>query len=590
MEVYKKLKQVHVDQSEILNKRYNLYSVYRLVLALVIILSIYFYNQTTSSVILLCIFILIASFFVLLKFHQRIAWNKNLEQALAAVNSDELEFLSGNSIPFKDGAEFIDPSHTYSYDLDFFGKKSFYQHINRTATFKGSQALASDLLSIKNNRQIIETQLAIQELTSKIEWRQRLFALGRLKQDSSETVEQLLSWSQRPISKESRFLLISSWLTPSLTIISLLAYFFTPIAIFGNIGLLLFIANSVILGTRFQQIRQEIIPSTSIDKILRQYALIIAEIEGESFNSPLLIQLQSQLKKEGHGASKEIHTLSKLFSRMDLVQNIFGGPILNGLFLYHIHQLRFLNNWRSKYAGDIENWLQILGKFEVLNSWANFLMNNPSFSFPSINEKGKISFENLGHPLIDQPSRIANSISFNDHHFFILTGSNMSGKSTFLRTLGINMVLAGIGAPICASAADVYPLPVLVSMRLSDSLSDHESYFMAEIKRLKSITDQLNESKHFVLLDEILRGTNSDDKRTGTVGMIENMVQKQAIGAIATHDLEVCNIANKYPDTLTNLCFEVEMKNGQLVFDYKLRSGVCQNKSATFLMEQMDII
>lgn len=172
----------------------------------------------------------------------------------------------------------------------------------------------------------------------------------------------------------------------------------------------------------------------------------------------------------------------------------------------------------------------------------------------------------------------------------ILTGSNMSGKSTFLRSLGVNMVLGGIGSVVCASEANIHPLPVLVSMRLSDSLADSESYFFAEIKRLKQIMDALEDQPAFVLLDEILRGTNSDDKRNGTIEVVKKIIARKAIGAIATHDIEVCLTTNEYPETLTNQCFEVEIQNNDLHFDYKLRSGICKNKSATFLMQKMGVI
>jgi DNA mismatch repair ATPase MutS len=166
----------------------------------------------------------------------------------------------------------------------------------------------------------------------------------------------------------------------------------------------------------------------------------------------------------------------------------------------------------------------------------------------------------------------------------------MSGKSTFLRSLGVNMVLAGIGSPVCASAANIHPLPVLVSMRLSDSLSDSESYFFAEIKRLKQIMDALENQPAFVLLDEILRGTNSDDKRNGTIEVVKKVIAKKAIGAIATHDIEVCFTTNEYPNILTNKCFEVDIIADELHFDYKLRDGICKNKSATFLMKKMGVI
>jgi DNA mismatch repair ATPase MutS len=191
---------------------------------------------------------------------------------------------------------------------------------------------------------------------------------------------------------------------------------------------------------------------------------------------------------------------------------------------------------------------------------------------------------------LNPETRIGNEVSFHPQSFVILTGSNMSGKSTFLRSLGINMVLAGTGSVVCASEAHVHPLPVLVSMRLSDSLSDSESYFFAEIKRLKQIMDGLEVEPAFVLLDEILRGTNSDDKRNGTIEVLKKVIAKKAIGAIATHDIEVCLTTNEYPEILKNNCFEVEIKNDELHFDYKLREGICKNKSATFLMKKMGII
>ena len=166
----------------------------------------------------------------------------------------------------------------------------------------------------------------------------------------------------------------------------------------------------------------------------------------------------------------------------------------------------------------------------------------------------------------------------------------MSGKSTFLRTVGVNMVLAGIGAPVVAKSAEVHPLPVDVSMRLSDSLTDSESYFYAEVKRLKFIMEELSNGPRFVLLDEILRGTNSDDKRNGTIEVIRNIVRKEAYGGIATHDLEVCKTTKEFPKTLINKRFEVEIVNDELVFDYRLRDGICENKSASFIMKKMGVI
>ena len=264
--------------------------------------------------------------------------------------------------------------------------------------------------------------------------------------------------------------------------------------------------------------------------------------------------------------------------------------VFNGTFLFNFHVLKALLTWKKEHSAALEDWLTVIGEIEKLNSFANLAYNNPDYCFPVLNTDFKIDFTNLSHPLLNPKTRVGNDVVFYPQSFMILTGSNMSGKSTFLRSLGVNMVLAGAGSVVCATQAQVHPLPVLVSMRLSDSLSDSESYFFAEIKRLKQIMESLTAEVSFVLLDEILRGTNSDDKRNGTIEVVKKLITKKAIGAIATHDIEVCLTTNEFPEILTNNCFEVEILNDELHFDYKLRKGICQNKSASFLMKKMEII
>jgi DNA mismatch repair ATPase MutS len=275
---------------------------------------------------------------------------------------------------------------------------------------------------------------------------------------------------------------------------------------------------------------------------------------------------------------------------MDSIGNFVTALFFNGTFLFNVHVLKALIQWKKEHADALEDWLAVIGEFEMLNSLANLSYNNPDFVFPILNTNFEIDFSNVSHPLLNPETRVGNEVQFYPQSFMILTGSNMSGKSTFLRSLGINMVLSGMGSAVCASQANVHPLPVLVSMRLSDSLSDSESYFFAEIKRLKQIMDELAGNPAFVLLDEILRGTNSDDKRNGTIEVVKKIIAKKAIGAIATHDIEVCLTTNNYPNILTNKCFEVEIQDNDLHFDYKLRNGICQNKSATFLMKKMGVI
>lgn len=590
MRKYEELLAGHSKESVALRDRYNLISAIRLVLVIGFGFSIYFYSQTNNAILLLPLVLFAVGFFIAMKWHQKTSWKRQMEEALITINDNEIAFLKGEESPFENGEEFIDTTHSYSYDLDVFGKHSLFQTLNRTATYAGGEKLAASLLAVSQPNEIIEKQEAIRELQSKIEWRQEILALGKVRTDSSESYQKLMSWLQSSSAKVAGVLNIASYVLPVLTFLSLIIYFLTPMTIFGNIGLLLILFNLMLLATQVKKIMRENINSGEIDKILKQYSLIMKKIENEEFQSKKLKGLKGQLHFSSLKASKKIEQLSLLFAQMDHIQNAYAGPLFNGLVLFHIHVLRGLFKWRADCKDHVREWLGVIGEFEALNSFANLYYNNPDYSFPVLNDKRELSFEDLGHPMIGSESRINNNVTFNPQGFFILTGSNMSGKSTFLRTLGVNMILANTGAPICATSANIHPLPILVSMRLSDSLSDSESYFFAEVKRLKEIMDALDSKQCFVLLDEILRGTNSDDKRTGTIEVIRKMVAKNAIGAIATHDLEVCNTTEEYPETLINKRFEVEIVDDELSFDYKLRDGICQNKSATFLMEKMGVI
>ncbi len=531
-----------------------------------------------------------AAFLILIKRHQSIRWLNRLAKSKMKVNENELEFLAGQNFPFESGAEFIQTDHPYSYDLDFFGKKSIFQLLNRTGTVRGKEILAESLLHIQDKEEILATQDAVKELTPKISWRQHFLALGSIDKESKENYEDIVTWSKRTPIQESAILRILSFLLPAATILTLVLSFLLSGALYGNLTFLLFLINLGILITKSKTVREELVPSTKVEVILKHYSLLLELIENQEFHSSKLKTLQKELVSKHTKASTAIHQLSLLFGRMEHVVNIFASPLFNGFLQYHIHVLRGLSRWRENHGVHIQEWLDTLGEFEKLNSLANFSFNNPTYTFPSINTSYQIQLENLGHPLLTKEKAVTNSINFAESRFFVLTGSNMSGKSTFLRTVGVNMVFAGIGAPVFATEANVHPLPVLVSMRLSDSLTDSESYFYAEVKRLKSIMDQLDKQPSFALLDELLRGTNSDDKREGTLEVIRNMAQRQAFGGIATHDLEVCKVTDEFPEVLSNKRFEVEIVNDELVFDYKLREGICENKSASFIMKKMGVI
>ncbi len=572
------------------NKKYNSISLLRLLSIFLFLFFMFYYIKTDQMLYVALAVLSFAGFIFLMKIHSHVSFQRLLAETLLKINQNEMAFLKREKNSFENGAELIDYHHPYAYDLDIFGEHSLFQNLNRTASYIGKKTLAELLLHTLPETEILENQEAVNELKSKIDWRQEFQALAIISQDSKASYEAIKHWTSFKNNSLPKVLAALSIILPVTFFGFVAAYFITSKTILLSYLTYIFIANLIVLGRSMKRIQSEIAKADNIDKIIKQYSLLIEKIERESFQSKRLIHLQEQLNFKNAKASQHLKQLSELFSRMDTISNFVTAILFNGTFLFNLHVLRALLKWKEDYASEMNHWISIIGEIEALNSLANLAYNNDDFTFPEINSDYKIEFKNLSHPLLNPATRIGNDTQFYPQSFVILTGSNMSGKSTFLRSLGINMVLGGIGSVVCASQAKIHPLPVLVSMRLSDSLSDSESYFFAEIKRLKQIMDALEHQPAFVLLDEILRGTNSDDKRNGTIEVVKKIISKKAIGAIATHDIEVCLTTNEYPEILTNQCFEVEIKNNDLHFDYKLRNGICKNKSATFLMQKMNVI
>jgi len=590
MNSYKSKADFFTTELSKINTKYNTVSLLRLLSIILFIVLLYYYFQNSAIALLFLAGLFFAFFIILMRIHSKLQFKRKINQALLAINTDEISFLERKTILFENGEEFQDFQHPYAYDLDIFGNHSLFQHLNRSATFIGKKTLATTLLHKSGNDEILSNQEAIAELSQKLDWRQEFLAFAKVTNDSESSYKTLLQWSSFNSESLPKWLVFFSYASPLFFVVIFISYLLTSNLFLLSCLSYLFVLNLMVLGRFFKRIQLEIANSDNIDKLIGQYGMLLEKIETEQFVSKRLLNLQQKLKFKTENASIHLKKLSELFSRNDAIANLFTATLFNGTFLFNIHVLKALLQWKKEHAEALEDWLIVIGEFEKLNSLANFSYNNPDFVFPELNTDYKINFSDLSHPLLNPETRVGNEVSFHPQSFMILTGSNMSGKSTFLRSLGINMVLAGMGSVVCATEAHVHPLPVLVSMRLSDSLSDSESYFFAEIKRLKQIMDALEQQPAFVLLDEILRGTNSDDKRNGTIEVLKKVITKKAIGAIATHDIEVCLTTNDYPAVLTNNCFEVEIKDDELYFDYKLRAGVCRNKSATFLMKKMEII
>ena len=590
MQAYISLKNTYSHQLIGLKQTHTWISIVRIALVFIALICFYFFITSFESGAFIIGLISIIAFVFVLVWHRKKSAEILFKETLVTIISQEIAYLENKELPFENGADYNETNHPYTYDLDIFGYRSLFQHLNRTATYLGKTRLANSLKHILPNEAIEKNQQAIKELAGKLTWRQEILARAKMANDTKEIYTSILTWSTEKAGEVPVYMRIISFVFPVALFILFGMAAISDSGIYMKTAEILFVVNLIIIGLHLKTIKAELFHADKIEVIIQQYSLILEKIEGETFSAARLIELKDQLLHADISASAHLNTLSKLFARVETINNAVGSLFMNGLFMYHIHSLQALLKWKERHAFRIAEWISVIGEIEMLNSYANLSYNNPDFIFPALRTDYSIQLTGAGHPLIDKKKRICNDVVFSTGNFIILTGSNMSGKSTFLRTLGVNMVLAGAGAPVCASAAQIHPLPVIVSMRLSDSLSDSESYFFAEVKRLKQLMQMLDEQMCFVLLDEILRGTNSDDKRIGTIEVIKKIVAKNAIGIVATHDLEVCNTTQEYPEQLSNKCFEVQIINDELVFDYKLREGICKNKSATFLMKKMGVI
>ena len=590
MHAYTVLKETYSQQLIALKQTHLWISMVRIALVCIALICFYFFITSLEFIPFAIGLVSIVVFPFILVWHRKKTAEILFKETLVTILSEEIAYLENKELPFGSGVEYNDINHPYAFDLDIFGQKSLFQHLNRTATYLGKTKLALSLQSILPNNKIQQNQEAIKELSGKLEWRQEILARAKIANDNKEVYDSIVDWSSEKAAVVPVYIRVISFVFPLVLFGLFITAVFSDSGIYLNVAEAMFVINLMILSLQRKVIKDELVHADKIETLLSQYSLILNNIETQDVVSPKLKDLKEKLIDADLTASQQLNTLSKLFAKVETINNVIGSVFMNGLFLYHIHSLHALLKWKVAHASKVTVWISVIAEIEMLNSYANLSYNNPDFVFPTLNTDYSIQLKDAGHPLIDQKKRVCNDVVFEEGRFIILTGSNMSGKSTFLRTLGVNMVLAGAGAPVCASAASIHPLPVIVSMRLSDSLSDSESYFFAEVKRLKQLMLALDEQKCFVLLDEILRGTNSDDKRSGTIGVLKKILAKRGVGIVATHDLEVCNTTSEYPEQLSNKCFEVEIVNDELVFDYKLREGICKNKSATFLMKKMGVI
>jgi len=509
---------------------------------------------------------------------------------LIQINQQEISIASNEYLIMPDGSEYQPASHDYAHDLDIFGRASLYQYINRTTSEQGHQTLAKWLLAPADKSGIMERQEAAIELKNNVEWRQQLQAYGMATQINVNTQQKIGNWLAIPNQFSKSYWKIVRFILPGIITTALLLH------ITGMMPAQWFYLLVIIFIGLSGYISKLITPVyLQLNKIVEEISALsnsIAWIERQQFTTQLLIWMQQQYAHNDKKASEQVSGLKQILNRLDYRLNPVVFLPLNTFLFWDLQQAIALEKWKEVNKVNVVHWFDTLGHIEAVSTIATISFNHPGWNFPVFTaDDGVFNATGLGHPLIPDIKRVVSSFNTSGTaKLSLVTGSNMAGKSTFLRSVGINIVLAMMGSPVCAKSLTLSPAGVISSMRVTDNLEESTSTFYAELKKLKHIIEAVyRNEKVFLLLDEILRGTNSLDRHTGSKALIKQFLKHNAVGILATHDLELADMVKEHPSNIHNYHFDVQVEGEELYFDYKLKEGVCQSLNASILMKKIGI-
>jgi DNA mismatch repair ATPase MutS len=511
---------------------------------------------------------------------------------MSQINEDSLKRLEGKWKSFKDtGEEFKEADHNYSNDLDIFGKGSLFQFINTANTYLGREKLSKILTSPNYSaEEIYARQEAVKELSLSLGWRQRFMAEGRIVQVSMKKPEAIIKWGRERSSLFSNTLIIFlSRILPAITITIILVYLIMR-SIPYYIPIIAIAVQIIILKLNSKESDRILELIYEYKKDIEIYREILRLIEKKNFSTEYLKNLKiSLINKESQTVTKQINNLSSIVSLIEDRKNFFYS-LINFITLWEFQCLIRLEAWKKQSGSLIEQWLKVIADLETLVSLAAIKHDYPQWSMPKIESSSlMLKAENISHPLLTKNPVYNNLRMDSSQSILLITGSNMSGKSTLLRTAGINLVLAYTGAPVCAKSFGCSIMDIYTCMRISDNLEENISSFYAEILRIRKLMDSTKEKTQvFFLLDEIFRGTNSKDRHTGARILIEKLSKENSIGMVSTHDLELGDIEQKNTK-VKNYHFKEHYENNKIKFDYKLRLGVSNTRNAIYLMRMAGI-
>lgn len=572
-------------KQQLTHKKINLFSYLRLLSFVLLIVLIYLFSAGYGQMWVVASALAFIGLVVLIVYHQRFYKQSEYLQAQFEVNNNEVNVLKHLPSQFDDGQHFASLL-PFADDLDLFGKQSVFHLLNRCQTSTGKKLLAAALMqSPAGAEQIKLMQEAVKEISGHTDFRQdimvQLMLSKRQKQAKAFEAE-----DNKPFYLfESKIYKTLAWLMPALVLASVI------VGLFTGIYTLLILNATLALMLAFRQSKKMLLLGEEVSgktETLKAYASVFATFDELNLHAPLLSEMQQTTK----GASAQFKRLSVLAERFDRRNNLLLYLFSNAFLLYDFHLALAYEGWKQHYLEKINLWLETLGRLELLLSLGTYSFNYPDRIFPEVTTEPKLTASELGHPLIPEDQLVKNDVTLQiDPRVVLITGSNMSGKSTFLRTLGVNVLLAQAGAPVYASRFVWKPMEVLSSLRQSDSLQENTSLFLNELKQLKFILEKVQSGAFcLVLLDEVLRGTNSEDKYTGSYHLIHKLLEQNSLVVMATHDLKLSQLEQTHPQEVVNYCFESQIENGKLHFDYTIKKGVARNRNATWLMKDMGVI
>ncbi|NOR76791.1 MAG: hypothetical protein GQ525_16735 [Draconibacterium sp.] len=589
-EFYSEKLEEYSSKFKLVSQKLRRFAWYRFITFLLIFAPVFIFGIKNWLTLVISVLAIIL-FFFLIKKNIQLDKKKKKYIELKKLTENEILALKHSFSHFENGKKFLDVEHFFSYDLDLFGEGSLFQFLNRTSTVIGSQQLAKCLISPSINKKEIEKrQQAIKELALIPDWRLNFLANGNLFDETEVMNHEIKAWSELELTLNRSASV--KWMIRLMPIVTLASIVPAVLGITNLFMVITILSQWFLMYFFWSRITQYFSYFGRKSELLAKYMQLLKFVEEHDFNSEYLVELQKKAKKP-ELASRIFKQLKSLVKELEYRQNILVGITLNSFFLWDIRCVYKLWNWHQQNHKKLTDWLYVVAEIDALISLANFSNNQPDYIFPEIHDDD-FSFhaKNLGHPLLKADKRICNHLGINgSSKAIIITGANMAGKSTFLRAVGINLILGQLGAPVCASEMTLTPISIYTNMRTTDSLLKDESYFFAELKRIKAVLDRLqNGERIFVILDEMLKGTNSVDKLNGSKELIRKLVEFKSISLIATHDLKLAEMENEFPQRVFNKCFEIKIENDELVFDYLLSDGVTKTMNATFLMKKMGII